>query len=185
MAVSEGDKPPTRWTRRIEEYLGGVLLGSVAVRDAEWLSQRRWSVAGHAVVFALGLVLVQALGPGWVLMPVASVVHQFLFGARRLLTATAVGLEVIELRSRSIKTVAQIPVGASALVTLRSDQPQVLLDISSRVAAGGSGTYERDAELVETRERLLWSGTVNGSDLKRAEWLIRAGGGEPVRVKRN
>ena len=192
-----------RWVERIEQHTGRVCLAAVPVRDREWSVRRRGSFVSHGVVFALGLLLMQTLGLGWVLVPLAVVIHHLAFGPKRLLIAMAAGLEVVEMRARSVVTVAQIPVGSSATVTLRSDQPQVQLAITGQPAPeAADGTETADsaetADSTETAETtdstpglekapaaqtLLWEGTVSGNDLKAAEEIIRSGGGEPVRVK--
>ncbi len=217
--MASADKPSPRWIQRVEEHTGRVCLAAVLVRDQEWATRRRWSFTSHGAVFLIGVLLMTTLGPGWVLVPLATVAHQFVYEPKRLLVATATGLEVVELRARSVETVAQIPVGSSAEMTLRPDQPQVRLAIlqQTRLAgqedaappvlaepelaepaldesalAEGVPTEEALAEPVPAEPALaegappaevpLWEGTVSGNDLKLAEEIIRAGGGEPVRI---
>ncbi len=171
-----GQANKLRWLVEAEKFHGNVITDAVAVRDREWLKQRRWSIASHGTVIALGIVMIQALGVGWVLVLLASVVHLVIFSPRRVLLATTKGLLVVEIRATRVEPVAQIPLGAAAALTLRQDEPQVQLEIFIQASPEQSDLAQPGV--------LLWEGTFDGNDLKLAEEVIRDGGGEPVRIKR-
>ncbi len=177
--TGQADKP--RWFIEAEKFHGNVIAEAVTVRDREWLKQRRWSIASHGAVIALGLVMIQALGVGWALVPLASVAHWIFFSPKRILLATTKGLLVVEIRATRVEPIAQIPLGAGAALTLLQDEPQVQLAIFSETSSDQTGP---DQASPDQPGALLWEGTFDGIDLKLTEEVIRGGGGEPVRIKR-
>ncbi|HCB34458.1 MAG TPA: hypothetical protein DEP66_03515 [Acidimicrobiaceae bacterium] len=163
-APAGDDKPPRR-IARVEDHLGRLVLAWVPVRDGEWLARRRRAILLRSLVFVVAVLLATALGPVWIPLAVAPVVHQVCCEPRRLLVATAVGLAVVEVRPFGVETVTPPALGTSASITLRLGRPTVDVEIAGPTDAPA-----------------IWRGTVSGSDLKRAEAAIRAGGGEPART---
>lgn len=163
-----GDADVPRWVQAIEAHLGHIVVAVTQVRDGEWKRRRRRSMTRRSLVAAGAVVLAAVAGPGWLVLVALPVAHLVVLEPRRVLVATPVGLTVLEVVGRRVRTISQLGLRTEATLTLERDKPWVAVSVQSAQRASSSSPSR-------------WEGEVEGTKLTAFEATVRAGGGEPVR----
>ncbi len=169
----DGSTEVPRWVQAIEAHLGHIVVAVTAVRDDEWKRRRRRSMTRRSLFAAAAVVLATVAGPGWLVLIALPVAHLLAFEPRRVLVATPVGLTVLEVVARQVRTVCVLGLGTAATLTLARDKPWVAVTVQPAAGARLAAADHGDSE--------PWDGEVEGTKLTAFEATVRAGGGEPVR----
>ena len=146
----------------LSRVLGTEIRAGVTVSDPCLVPVQRRALVARCALCAAGFVLASLLET---LLPLAVSVlagwDHFARRRRSVLAATASGLHLVSIRGQRAELVRDWKVNVEARLILRTDRPEVPLEIPE------------------------WVGIIHGEDIERAERTIRAGGGEPVRLIRD
>ena len=146
----------------LSRVLGTEVRAGVTVSDPCLVPAQRREPVARCCLCAAGFVLASLWGT---LLPLAMSVlagwDHFTRRRRSVLAATATGLHLVSIRGQRAELVRDWKVDVEARLILRTDRPEVPLELPE------------------------WTGVIHGADIERAERTIRAGGGEPVRLIRS
>jgi hypothetical protein len=146
----------------LSRVLGTEIRAGVTVSDPCLVPVQRKELVARCALCAAGFVLA-SLWETLLPLAVSALAGWDHFARRRrsVLAATASGLHLVSIRGQRAELVRDWKVNVEARLILRTDRPEVPLELPE------------------------WVGIIHGADIERAERTIRAGGGEPVRLIRD